>query len=210
MSRLSSKNYIRLHALFQFLLAVYLTNCREVITDAELVYNVNDVVRIDAKPTFSRPRSPLAYCGIILITFALFDLILAIKLPLINQIISMSQIINHRADDSPAVSAAVNKVIRVFSSLFFHICVLLALTRLLVFSVISLQIYSSAPEIWMPAGMQSTSVWNSRVNEAKNKVVLGYGMLEIMSSAWTLLSLKAERRATEALIFSAPMRRLLR
>ncbi|PGH01148.1 hypothetical protein AJ79_08019 [Helicocarpus griseus UAMH5409] len=213
MGRLSSKNYIKLHAIFQFALAVYLTSYREVVSDCDLVYNVNDLIRIDATPTFARPRSPLAYCGVILLTFALFDLILAIKLPMINQMISIiSRLFDSRGNDSPTLSAAANKMIRVFTSLFTHICILLAITRCLVFSIISIRIYASAPEVWVPSGgMLDAAAYDARVMHLKNKVVLGYAMVEMMFSASTLLSLKDERRQTESVLFAPTLpSRLLR
>ncbi|KGM92144.1 uncharacterized protein PADG_11680 [Paracoccidioides brasiliensis Pb18] len=186
MGRLSSKSYIKLHALFQFALAVYLTNCQEIISDWDLEYNVNNVIRIDATPTFTRPHSPLAYCGVILLTFALFDLVLAIKLPLINQMILIISRLFDSNGNSPTMSAAANKMIRVFTSLFTHICILLAITRCLVFSIISIRIYASAPEVWMPAtsaGMQDAAALDAKVNHLKNKVVLGYAVVEMMFSA---------------------------
>ncbi|PGH28938.1 hypothetical protein GX50_08324 [[Emmonsia] crescens] len=210
MAQLSSKSYIKLHALFQFALAVYLTRYQEVISDCDLVYNVNDVIRIDATPTFTRPRSPLAYCGVILLTFALFDLVLAIKLPLINQMISIiSRLFDARVgnDSSPTLSAAASKMIRIFTSLFTHICILLAITRCLVFSIISIRIYASAAEFWVPAaGMQDdAAALDAKVIHLKNKVVLGYAIIEMMFSASTLLSLKDERRQTESVLFTPPL-----
>lgn len=46
MGRISSKTYIRLHALFQLVLAVYLTFSRESVGGPELVYKVRDKLRI--------------------------------------------------------------------------------------------------------------------------------------------------------------------
>ncbi|KKZ58605.1 hypothetical protein EMCG_05501 [[Emmonsia] crescens] len=201
MARLSSTSYIKLHALFQFALAVYLTRYQEVFSDYDLIYNVSDVIRIDATSTFSRPRSPLAYCGVILLTFALFDLVLAIKLPLINQMISIiSRLFDARVgnDSPPTLPAAATKMMRIFTSLFTHICILLAITRCLVFSIISIRIYASAAEFWVPAaGMQDdAAALDAKVIHLKNKVVLGYAIIEMMFSASTLLSLKNERRQT--------------
>ncbi|KGY15675.1 hypothetical protein PABG_11328 [Paracoccidioides brasiliensis Pb03] len=202
MGRFSSKSYIKLHALFQFALAVYLTNCQEIISDWDLEYNVNNVIRIDATPTFTRPHSPLAYCGVILLTFALFDLVLAIKLPLINQMILIISRLFDSNGNSPTMSAAANKMIRVFTSLFTHICILLAITRCLVFSIISIRIYASAPEVWMPAtsaGMQDAAALDAKVNHLKNKVVLGYAVVEMMFSASVDTSLTQRRTSTDRL-----------
>jgi hypothetical protein len=46
MGHLSSKNFIKLHALFLFALAAYLTSAPEVITDSDLVSWVDNDVRI--------------------------------------------------------------------------------------------------------------------------------------------------------------------
>lgn len=50
MGRISSKTYIRLHALFQVVLAVYLTFARESVGGPELVYKVRDKLRIVSQP----------------------------------------------------------------------------------------------------------------------------------------------------------------
>lgn len=46
MGLLSSKTLIQAHALFLFVLAVYLTKCPEVITDSDLVYMLGEAMRI--------------------------------------------------------------------------------------------------------------------------------------------------------------------
>ncbi|KLJ12496.1 hypothetical protein EMPG_12489 [Blastomyces silverae] len=224
MGRLSSKSYIKLHALFQFALAVYLARCNEAISDCDLVYNVNDVIRIDATPTFARPRSPFAYCGVLLLVFALFDLILTIRLPLINQLISItrrlfdSRLANNSArsrtspssPSSPTLSTA-KKMLRIYNSIFTHMCILLAVTRCLVFSIISIRIYASATDVWVPAaaaaasGVQDSAVLDAKAIHMKNKVVLGYAVIEMMISSSTLLSLKDERRQADSALLFGPL-----
>lgn len=46
MGLLSSKTLIRAHALFLFVLAVYLTRSPEVITDSDVVYMIGEAMRI--------------------------------------------------------------------------------------------------------------------------------------------------------------------
>lgn len=46
MGLLSSKTLIRAHALFLFILAVYLTRSTEVITDSDVVYMIGEAMRI--------------------------------------------------------------------------------------------------------------------------------------------------------------------
>ncbi|PGH07658.1 hypothetical protein GX51_01667 [Blastomyces parvus] len=233
MGRLSSKSYIKLHALFQFALAVYLTRCVEVISDCDPVYNVNDVIRIDAISTFARPRSPFAYCGVILLVFALFDLILTIRLPLINQLISItsrlfdSRLANNSApsrsrtssSSSPPSSpssqtlSSAKRMLRIYNSIFTHMCILLAVTRCLVFSIISIRIYASATDVWVPAaaavttatGMQDATALDAKAMHIKNKVVLGYAVIEMMISSSTLLSLKDERRQVDSALLFGPL-----
>ncbi|OJD13060.1 hypothetical protein ACJ73_09251 [Blastomyces percursus] len=225
MGRLSSKRYIQLHALFQFALALYLARFKEFVSDYDLVYNVNDVIRIDATPTFARPRSPFAYCGVILLVFALFDLILTIRLPLINQLISItsrlfdSRLANSSAHSrssrsspsspsSPTLSTA-KKMLRIYNSVFTHMCILLAVTRCLVFSIISIRIYASATDVWVSAaaasGMHDTATLDAKAIHMKNKVVLGYAVIEMMISSSTLLSLKDERRQVDSVLLFGPL-----
>ncbi|PGH14840.1 hypothetical protein AJ80_05766 [Polytolypa hystricis UAMH7299] len=189
MGSLSSKSYIKLHALFQFLLAIYLTNSREVITGSdELVYQADNGMRIKTIPTFNRPRSPFAYCGIVLIILALFDLILVVKLPRLNQIMVISLMLQSEADPASAqANSAANKAASVIKTLFTQICILLAVARFCAFSIISLRIYASSPESWTSAvGLHydGSIIKDARLEDMKHKVVLAYGVMEMMFSSW--------------------------
>ncbi|KMK62999.1 hypothetical protein Y699_03829 [Aspergillus fumigatus Z5] len=82
MALLSSKTLIQAHALFLFVLAVYLTRSPSTVTNSDVVFMIGEVLQIDAAPSFSRPQSPFALCGILLIADALVDLIVIAKIPL--------------------------------------------------------------------------------------------------------------------------------
>ncbi|GBF61775.1 hypothetical protein TMEN_4292 [Trichophyton mentagrophytes] len=308
MGRISSKTYIRLHALFQLVLAVYLTFSRESVGGPELVYKVRDKLRIDILQPFNLPRSPFAYCGILLLSFALFDLTLAIKLPTLNHVLAVAEFIHRQqlrqqqerqqresllqsrasssstalpppiisrsrlpytrppasrssstsstasTDSDSSTSTELNeaalKITAEFSSLYRQLCILLITLRSWIFMIVSLQIYLSSDTEWgaastaLPstatvAGMPATStlaantmatpfqsaagktiLWLDQnmhftrdgpntaavvsgsalgydVNDLKRKIVLGYGVLELMFSCWILFALRHEKKQAE-------------
>ncbi|KAF3481686.1 uncharacterized protein GIQ15_04445 [Arthroderma uncinatum] len=302
MGRISSKNYIRLHALFQVALAIYLTTSRETVSGAELVYKVRNDMRIDNIQPFSLPRSPFAYCGILLLSFALFDLTLAIKLPMLNHILAVAEFIHRQQlqqqqerqqreslfrsqTSSPAPSTsrsrssyarpastrtpsssstassasdtstsselndAALKITAEFSSLYRQLCILLITLRSWIFMVVSLRIYLSPETEWgatsmaasatstvmgvpgtstVGAGSVATPFRNAagktilwfdeamlsgsglstaaaasgsgsgvNVDDLKRKIVLGYGVLELMFSCWILFALREEKKRAE-------------
>ncbi|CBF81256.1 hypothetical protein AN5761.2 [Aspergillus nidulans FGSC A4] len=93
MGFLSSKTLIKAHAVFLFTLAVYLTKSPEVITESDVVFMLGEFLHLDSRPSpnFSRPQSPFAMCGILLVADALIDLILVTKIPHINEILAMAE-----------------------------------------------------------------------------------------------------------------------
>ncbi|KAM5450809.1 hypothetical protein McanMca71_002601 [Microsporum canis] len=303
MGRISSKTYIRLHALFQVALAIYLTTSRETVSGAELVYKVQDDLRIDNIQPFNLPRSPFAYCGILLLSFALFDLTLAIKLPTLNHILAVAEFIHRQqlrqqqerqqresllrsrssaftpiisrsrppytrpastrtssssstastASDSSTsteLNDAALKITAEFSSLYRQLCLLLITLRSWIFMIVSLRIYLSPDTEWgavstavpstvttigmpgtstMGAGSVATPFHNAGrtilwldenmhlsgtglntaaavsgpvsgvdVGDLKRKIVLGYGVLELMFSCWILFALREEKRRAES------------
>ncbi|KAK2748263.1 hypothetical protein FQN57_000921 [Myotisia sp. PD_48] len=274
MGRITSKGFIRLHALFQFALAIYLTNSPETITSTELVYNIRDGPRIDNFKPFTLLRSPFAYCGILLVSFALFDLTLAIKLPTLNHVLAIAQYVRrhrrhhhpgrqqrqqrqqHRRQHgpttaqpsrrtrprtqnpalAPAASAselndAADKITAEFSTLYRQLCVLLVTLRVWIFMVVALRICMS-PEsewdtgsgpgrtptrrtveggkliIWFgneaflpdsgPTGAGSRSGAGMGVDELKSKVVLAYGVMEILFSCWFIVALQYEKKRAQS------------
>ncbi|KAK2846312.1 hypothetical protein FQN49_005847 [Arthroderma sp. PD_2] len=303
MGRLSSKNYIRLHALFQVALAIYLTTSRETVSGTELVYKVRNDMRIDNIQPFNLPRSPFAYCGILLLSFALFDLTLAIKLPTLNHILAVAEFIHRqqlrqqqerqqresllrsqtpspaptpstsrsrssytrppstRTPSSSSTSSSASdsststelndaalKITAEFSSLYRQLCILLITLRSWIFMVVSLRIYLSPDTEWGAASAAAsatvaassipgtstvggsfatpfrnaagkTVLWfdegmllsgsglgtaaavsgsGADVDDLKRKIVLGYGVLELMFSCWILFALRDEKRRAES------------
>ncbi|EFR01727.1 hypothetical protein MGYG_04728 [Nannizzia gypsea CBS 118893] len=309
MARISSRTYIRLHALFQVVLAVYLTFSRESVGGSELVYKVRDRLRIDNIQPFNLPRSPFAYCGILLLSFALFDLTLAIKLPTLNHVLAVAEFIHRQqlrqqqerqqresllqsraslssstalpppiisrsrlpytrpptsrsssassttssgsgSSTSTELNEAALKITAEFSSLYRQLCILLVTLRSWIFMIVSLRIYLSPDTEWGAAstavpspativGMPATStlvagsvatpfqsaagktiLWLDQnmhftraglstaaavsgstlgydVNDLKRKIVLGYGVLELMFSCWILFALRHEKKQAE-------------
>jgi len=61
MGLLSSKTLIRAHALFLFILAVYLTRSPEVITDSDVVYMIGEAMRIVCLFLFLTSSLPVQY-----------------------------------------------------------------------------------------------------------------------------------------------------
>jgi hypothetical protein len=153
--------------------------------------NKQDTIRI-----FSRSRSPLACCGIILLIFALLDLVVVIKLPTLNQVIALAQVIHYDLRHHPEVATMLTNINALVASIRFHMCVALIITRFWTFVVISFRIYASAPGVWglvdgivgvgsMWKGYGSSLVMDaSSVDQLKNKVVLLYGAMETMFCFW--------------------------
>ncbi|EEP82991.1 predicted protein [Uncinocarpus reesii 1704] len=210
MGRLSSQRLIKLHALFQFALAVSLTWTPEVITDSGLVYSAHGELRVSDIPPFTPPRSPFAYCGVLLLVFALVDLTLAVKLPALNHILTIARCIRrdglqpHDREGEPSnVAAAALEIATEFSTLYRHLCMLLNLLRLWIFLIVSLKVYSSPESVWFgrvgPAVSNtvggnvaiSATAHMTMVEELKGKIVMGYGVMEILFSCWVRIILQS-------------------
>jgi hypothetical protein len=126
----------------------------------------------------------------------LLDLILIIKLPTINQVIALAQLMHYDLRHHPEVATILTNVNALVASIRFHMCVALIVTRFWTFVVVSFRIYASAPGVWGcvdgPVGVGS--IWKghgsslamnvSSVDQLKNKVVLLYGAVETMFCFW--------------------------
>ncbi|KAK2768861.1 hypothetical protein FQN54_000721 [Arachnomyces sp. PD_36] len=195
MALLTSKTLIQCHAAFLFILAVYLTKSPELITDSDLVYMLGEAMKIDINPTFSRPQSPFALCGILLVADALVDLIIVTKIPQINEILAYATATTAAAgpqtdsgantnDDTAAPGALHNSATRA-GALYSEIWTLLAASRFCLFFAVSFFIYHSKPGAWgvTDAGLSSDSV-PSGVDQLKNRVVFTYGFMEMVFWFW--------------------------
>ncbi|KAL2857748.1 increased loss of mitochondrial DNA protein 1 [Aspergillus pseudoustus] len=215
MGLLSSKTLIKAHALFLFTLAVYLTKSPEVITESDVVFMLGEFLQLDTTPTFSRPQSPFAICGILLVADALIDLILVTKIPHINEILAMAEAARSQAPSSINGPARIrsNPFIARLASLYSEIWTLLSASRFCLFFAVSFFIYQSKPDAWGvlggsngagPAatgpgssfsfGLESKTGGLTGLDQLKNRVVFTYGFMEMMFWFWIFLTLREERQ----------------
>ncbi|GAD96368.1 hypothetical protein NFIA_052350 [Paecilomyces variotii No. 5] len=189
----SSKTLIKAHAFFLFVLAVYLTKSPEVITDSDLVFILGEAMKIDVSPTFARPQSPFALCGILLVADALVDLIVVTKVPQINEVLARADVARSRSNGSTAVISNNPFAIRM-AALYSEIWTLLAASRFCLFFAVSIFIYQSKPVAWGVGASEAMS----GLDQLKNRVVFTYGFMEMMFWLWILLTLREERQETAA------------
>ncbi|KAJ9222609.1 increased loss of mitochondrial DNA protein 1 [Paecilomyces variotii] len=196
----SSKTLIQAHALFLFVLAVYLTKSPEAITDSDLVLLLGEAMKIDVSPTFARPQSPFALCGILLVADALVDLIVVTKVPQINEVLARADVARSRSNGSTAVIGNNPFAIRM-AALYSEIWTLLAASRFCLFFAVSIFIYQSKPVAWGVSADESETM--TGLGQLKNRVVFTYGFMEMMFWLWILLTLREERQETAARLAAA-------
>ncbi|KAB8230685.1 hypothetical protein ETB97_003043 [Aspergillus alliaceus] len=200
MGLLSSKTLIQAHALFLFILAIYLTRSPEVITNSDVVFMLGETLQLDTAPSLSRPQSPFALCGILLIADALVDLILVTKVPRINEIIAMAEIARSAAPTSIAGAMRTNPFLGRLAALYSEIWTLLSASRFCLFFAVSFFIYQSKPSAWgMDAGdtvggYGAGQEHSSGLDQLKNRVIFTYGFMEMMFWLWIFLTLREERQ----------------
>ncbi|KAL4914032.1 increased loss of mitochondrial DNA protein 1 [Aspergillus aurantiobrunneus] len=204
MGFISSKTLIKTHALFLFTLAVYLTKSPEVITESDVVFVLGEFLQVDSStsPTFSRPQSPFAMCGILLIADALIDLILVTKIPHINEILAMAQAARSEAPGAVSGLARMrtNPFIARLATLYSEIWTLLSASRFCLFFAVSFFIYQSKPDAWgvevnrTARGLHASAGELSGLDHLKNRVVFTYGFMEMMFWFWIFLTLREERQ----------------
>ncbi|KAF4231613.1 hypothetical protein CNMCM8980_009625 [Aspergillus fumigatiaffinis] len=204
MALLSSKTLIQAHALFLFVLAVYLTRSPSTVTESDVVFMIGEVLQIDAAPSFSRPQSPFALCGILLIADALVDLIIVAKIPRVNELVAMAQAARSQSA-TPMFSALQNPFAARLAALYSEIWTLLSAARFCLFFAVSFFIYQSKPDAWgMGAGAaRSTGGYGaleatSGLDQLKNRVVFTYGFMEMMFWLWIFITLREERQEIAA------------
>ncbi|KAN0086688.1 Increased loss of mitochondrial DNA protein 1 [Elaphomyces granulatus] len=202
---LNSKRLIQGHALFLFILAVYLTKSPEVITDSDVVYfTLRDTIKIDI-PLLTRPQSPFAFCGVLLVADALVDLIIVTKMPQINEIMATVHVLGSRSrrGGMTRAAAASNQLITRAATLYSEIWMLLAASRICLFFAVSFFIHQSKPSAWglrtgAAAHDNSSSLAEAEaimsLNKLKTQVVLVYGFVEMIFWFWILQTLRDERR----------------
>ncbi|PKX95713.1 uncharacterized protein P174DRAFT_141680 [Aspergillus novofumigatus IBT 16806] len=204
MALLSSKTLIQAHALFLFVLAVYLTRSPSTVTESDIVFMIGEVLQIDAAPSFSRPQSPFALCGILLIADALVDLIIVAKIPRVNELVAMAQAARSQSA-TPMSSAMQNPFAARLAALYSEIWTLLSAARFCLFFAVSFFIYQSKPDAWgvgagaarKTGGYGSVEV-TSGLDQLKNRVVFTYGFMEMMFWLWIFITLREERQEIAA------------
>ncbi|KAL4930621.1 uncharacterized protein BDV17DRAFT_34689 [Aspergillus undulatus] len=202
MGFLSSKTLIKGHALFLFTLAVYLTKSPEIITESDIVFVFGEFLRVDstAAHSFSRPQSPFAMCGILLVADALIDLILVTKIPHINEILAMAEAARSEAPSAVNGLARMrtNPFIARLATLYSEIWTLLSVARFCLFFAVSFFIYQSKPDAWGERGVGDGSFAEdgevSGLEHLKNRVVFTYGFMEMMFWFWIFITLREERQ----------------
>ncbi|KAE8152116.1 increased loss of mitochondrial DNA protein 1 [Aspergillus avenaceus] len=196
MGLLSSKALIQAHALFLFVLAVYLTRSPEVVTDSDVVFMLGETLQLDAAPSLSRPQSPFALCGILLIVDALVDLILVSKIPRVNEIMAMAEIARSAAPTSVVGQMRANPFLARLASLYSEIWTILSAARFCLFFAVSFFIYQSAPSDWGANVLEpaASSDSTSGLDQLKNRVIFTYGFMEMMFWLWIFLTLREERQ----------------
>lgn len=147
----------------------------------------------DINPTLSRPQSPFAFCGILLVADALVDLIIVTKLPQINEILAYATA-RTGGSDSPsgtntnadtAAPRALDTSAARAAALYSEIWTLLAASRFCLFFAVSFFIYQSKPGAWgmSDAGSASDAV-PSGLDQIKNRVIFTYGFMEMVFWFW--------------------------
>ncbi|KKK12168.1 hypothetical protein P175DRAFT_0517552 [Aspergillus ochraceoroseus IBT 24754] len=206
MGLLSSKTLIQAHAVFLFTLAVYLTRSPQVITESDIVFMLGEFLQIDASPSFSRPQSPFAMCGILLVADALIDLILVTKIPQINEILAMAEAVRYQSAIPVGGAMRTNPFIGRLASLYSEIWTLLSAARFCLFFAVSFFIYQSKPAAWgvdvsrvaarggLGMGAVGAGEALSGLDQLKNRVVFTYGFMEMMFWLWIFLTLREERQ----------------
>ncbi|GKZ20626.1 hypothetical protein AbraIFM66951_005354 [Aspergillus brasiliensis] len=209
MALLSSKTLIQAHALFLFVLAVYLTRSPEVVTESDLVFMLGEFLNLtkrfihsiqEASPSLARPQSPFALCGVLLVVDALVDLILVTKVPQINEILAMAQAARVQSPIPVAGAVRTNPFMARLTSLYTEIWTLLSASRFCIFFAVSFFIYQSQPSAWgMDAATAmgnygSAGAATSGLDQLKNRVVFTYGFMEMMFWLWIFITLREERQ----------------
>ncbi|RMJ22325.1 hypothetical protein PHISP_06805 [Aspergillus sp. HF37] len=213
MGFLSSKTLIKAHALFIFVLAVYLTKSPEVITDSDVVFLLGETLKIDVSPTFTRPQSPFALCGILLTVDALVDLIIVSKVPQMNEILATADAARSRGPDRAMGEDGppINPYLARLASLYSEIWTLISAARFCLFFAVSFFIYQSKPDMWGASAAATSPVGGygagsgggeamSGLDQLKNRVVFTYGFVEMTFWLWIFVALREERHQATARI----------
>lgn len=151
----------------------------------------------DVSPTFSRPQSPFALCGVLLVVDALVDLIIITKVPHMNEILATAEAARYRGPDrvlgGGSGSPHMNPFLARLASLYSEIWTLISAARFCLFFAVSFFIYQSKPGAWgmsnpnpVVGGYQASGGEEtmSGLDHLKNRVVFTYGFVEMSFWLW--------------------------
>ncbi|KUL83667.1 hypothetical protein ZTR_11063 [Talaromyces verruculosus] len=202
MALLSSKTLIQAHALFTFILAVYLITSPSAITESDIIFIIGEAMQIDLDPAMTSSQYPLAICAILLTGEVLIDLIIVRKLPQIDDILSTVQHEQRRTEDTgfsritfQNPKQSINALTIQLATLYNEIWTFIAGARFCFFFGVSLFIYTSG-------GKTDSSAWVDNddglqkvgMEQVKSRVVFTYAFVEMMFWLWTLSNVREERR----------------
>ncbi|PLB35710.1 uncharacterized protein BDW47DRAFT_110015 [Aspergillus candidus] len=205
MALLSSKTLIKAHAWGLFILAVYLMRSPEFITDSDIVFMLGEVLRIDAAPSLSRPQSPFAACGILLIAEALVDLILVTKVPPLNEVVEMAEAARQHSSIPVAGAMRTNPFLTRLATMYSEIWTLLSASRFCLFFAVSFFIYQGK-QVALGVGTTPAAGYGaapeavSGLDHLKSRVIFTYGFMEMMFWLWIYLTVRDERQEIAARI----------
>ncbi|RAH72687.1 uncharacterized protein BO66DRAFT_389663 [Aspergillus aculeatinus CBS 121060] len=192
MGFISSKILIQAHAFLLVFLAVHLMRSPAVITDSDVVFMLGELLQLDASPSFSRPQSPFALCGILLIVDALVDYILVSKIPQTNEVLAMAEAARSQAPGSVAGAMRANPFMARLGSLYSEVWTFLSATRFCVFFAVSFFVYQSQPSA---SGIMEDSGAASALTQLKNRAIFTFGFMEMMFWLWIFVTIREEKQA---------------
>ncbi|OKL61885.1 hypothetical protein UA08_02838 [Talaromyces atroroseus] len=196
MALLSSQTLIQAHALFLFILAVYLVVSPGAVTDSDIVFILGEAMQIDIDTSLATTAQfPFAICGILLISQALFDLIIVRKLPQVEDLIINTP--RQRSRLSSSGEGTINPFMVRLATLYNEIWSLLAGLRFCFFFAIAIFIYQSRPGAGSPQqafGYDGTEEMKQGLAQLKSRVVFTFVFEETVFWLWTLANVREERR----------------
>ena len=106
---------------------------------------------------YPRPRSPLAYTGLALLSMAVMDLAFNLRLPSLNHLFALACLVRNSNRGSPATWSEDTRRIMRFSVLYLRICCLVMIIHICVFYTVARGIATSPDELWGGGGGSSSS-----------------------------------------------------
>ncbi|EED15299.1 conserved hypothetical protein [Talaromyces stipitatus ATCC 10500] len=202
MTFLSSKTLIQLHALFMFILAVYLITSPSSITESDLIFIIGEAMQIDLDPAMSTSQFPFSICAILLVSEALIDLIVVGKLPQLDSILTNLQREQRQTEDRGFSRITLQKPKQTINSwtiqlatIYNEIWTFIAGARFVFFFAVSLFIYTgdssgaTGKKSWVGQGQVRNGL-----DQVRNRIVFTFAFVEMMFWLWALSNVREERR----------------